>query len=87
MESRKNLMGGSEAGKLKMGVEMEKLKLVNKLYSIVHPSAYCSNASKIFDTGDLGQYLKADAPHDLASRPVAPIQVKQPNGQVLHSTK
>ena len=28
-----------------------------------------------------------DAPHDPASLTVSPIQVKQPNGQILHSTK
>ena len=28
-----------------------------------------------------------DAPHDLSIWPVAPIQVKQPNGQILQSTK
>ena len=68
-----------------MGVD--KLKLVDKLYSVVNPSTSRSNASSIADTGSSGHYLKVKAPHEIASRPVAPIQVKQPNGQILHSTK
>ena len=55
---------------------MEKLKLVNNLYYILHPSKYRSNASTIYDTCASGHYLKADAPHDLAIRKVAPIQSK-----------
>ena len=66
---------------------MEKLKLVNKIYSIVHPSTSRSDTSAIYDIGASGHYLKADAPHDLALRPVATIQVKQPNGKILQSTK
>ena len=41
---------------------VDKLKLVNKLYSVVHPSTYRSNASAISDTGASGNYLKVDAP-------------------------
>ena len=68
-------------------MRVEKLKLVNNLYPVVHPSTFRSNSFVISDTGASGHYLKADAPHELASRPVAPIQVKQPNGQILHYTE
>ena len=64
-----------------------KIKLVNKLNSILHPSASLSNASPIADTSASVHYLRADAPNDLAIRPLAPIQVKQPNGQKLKFTK
>ena len=66
---------------------MDKLKLLNNLYSIVNPYTSYSNASAIADTGASGHYLKAEALRDLVSQPVAPIQVKQPNRQILHSTK
>ena len=66
---------------------LDKLKLVNNLYSVLHPSTSHSKASTIVDTGASGHYLKADAAHDLASWSVAPIQVKQTNGQILHSNK
>ena len=66
---------------------MGKFKLLNNLYSIVHPYTYRRNSSAIADTGASGHYLKAGAPHDLASHPVSPIQVKQPNGKILNSTK
>ena len=66
---------------------MDKLKVVNNLYFVVHPYKSYINASSITDTGPSGQYLKSDATHNLASWPVAPIQVKQPNGQILHYTK
>ena len=65
---------------------MKTLKLVNNLYSVVHTSLYHSNAPAIADTGAYGHYLKADAPHDLALQPVAPIKLKQPNDQILKST-
>ena len=65
----------------------DKLKFVNNLYCIVNPSTSLSNASEIDDAGASGHYLKAEAPHDIASRSVAPIQLKQPNGQILYSTK
>ena len=68
-----------------MGVDT--LKLVHNLYSVVNTSPSRSNASALADTGASGHYLKSEAPHELASRPVAPIQAKQPNGQILHSTK
>ena len=66
---------------------MNKLKLVNNLYYVVNLSTSCSNTSAIADTGASLHDLKVDAPHELVSRPVAPIQVKQPNGQILQSTK
>ena len=66
---------------------MEKLKLVNNLYSLLTPYTYRGNESSIADTGASGHYLKADSPHDIAIWPVAPIQVKQPNGQILQPTK
>ena len=66
---------------------VDKLKLVNNLYSILNSYTSRINASLIADTGASGYYLKADAPHNLASWPVATIQVKQPNVQILHSTK
>ena len=68
-------------------MEVDKLNLVSKLYSIFNPSTFRSNTSEISDTGASGNDLKADAPHDLASKPVAPIQANQPNGQILRSTK
>ena len=66
---------------------MDKLKVVNNLYSVVHTCTLSSNSSAIADTGASGNNLKADATHDLASWPVEPIQVKQPNGQILYSTR
>ena len=66
---------------------MDRLKILNNLYSVVNPYISHSNASSIVDTGASGHYLKAEAPHELASWPVAQIQVKQPNGKILHSTK
>ena len=66
---------------------MDKLKLVNNLHFIVNPYTYLSNESAISDTGASGHYLKAEAPNELASGPVAPIKVKQPNVQILNSTK
>ena len=83
----KTITEGSKAGKLhsRMGVDI--LRIVNNLYSVVHSSTSRSNASAISDTGASGYYLKVDAPHDLASRTVALIQEKQPNGKILHSTK
>ena len=68
-------------------MRVDKIKLVNNLYSIINPSTYCSNASEISDKGASGDYLKAEAPRELASLTVAPIQLKQPNCQILHSTK
>ena len=68
-------------------MRVDKIKLVNNLYYIINPSTYCSNASEISDKGASGDYLKAEAPRELASITVAPIQVKQPNVQILHSTK
>ena len=68
-----------------MGVD--KLKLVNNLYSVVNPSSSRNDESGIDDTGASGNYLKADVSHEFASWPVVPIQEKQPNVQVLHSTK
>ena len=85
--SQKNIMGGSEAGKWYIEMGMAHLKLVNNPYSVLHPSTSCSNECAIADTGASGNYLKTDAPHDLAIRPVSLIQVKQPNGQILQSTK
>ena len=49
----------------------------------MNPYTSRSNASAISEKVASGQYLKADALHELASRPVAPIQVKRPNGQIL----
>ena len=66
---------------------MNRLEFLNHLYCVVNPSTYHSNESSIYDIAASGQYLKAEAPHDLTSRTVAPIQVKQPNGPILHSTK
>ena len=66
---------------------VDKLKLLNNLYYVVNPYTSHSNASAIADTGASGHYLKAEALRDLVSQPVAPIQVKQPNGQILHYTK
>ena len=79
-------MGGSEAGKLHMGMEMEALKLVNNLYSVLHTYTSHINESDIADTDASVNYLKADATHDLEIRPVATIQAKQPNGQIIQST-
>ena len=45
------------------------------------------NTSAIADTGASGNYLKANAPHEIVIKLVAPIQVKQPNGQILKSAK
>ena len=56
-----------------MGMGMAKLKLINKLYSILPPSTSRSNESYTADTGVSGHFLKADAPNDIAIRPVAPI--------------
>ena len=53
---------------------MDRLKILNNLYSVVNPYTYRSNPSAIADTGALGHYMKADAPHELAPRPVATIQ-------------
>ena len=83
----KNIMGGSEAGKWHMGMGMAKLKLINNLYSVLNPSTSHRNESAIANTGASGNYLKTDAPHDIEIRPVAPIQVKQPTGKILQSTK
>ena len=80
-------MGGSEAGKLRMGMEMETLKLVNNLYSVLHTYTSRINESDIADTGASGHYMKSDATHELAIRPVAPIQVNQRSGQILQYTK
>ena len=66
---------------------VDKLKLVNNLYSVVNTYTYPSNSPLIADKGASGHYLKANAPHDLASRPVAPVQVKEQNVQILQSTK
>ena len=63
------------------------IKLVNILYSIIHPSTSRSNESAISDIGAPVHYLKADAPHALSMRTVAPIQVKQINIQILQSPK
>ena len=71
-----------------MGMGMVKLKLVKNLYYLLPSSKSHSNESSIADTGTPGQYyLKADAPHDIEIRSVAPIQVKQPNVQILQYTK
>ena len=83
----KNNMGGSEKEKLHSRIGVDNLKVVNNLYSVVHTSKSFIYASSITDTGASEHYLKADATHDLASWPVEPIQVKQPNVQILHSTK
>ena len=80
-------MGGRKSGKWHSGVGVYKLKLINNLYCVVNPSTFRSNASVISDIGASGHYLKAEAPHDIVSWPVAQIQVKQPNGQILHFTK
>ena len=66
---------------------MKTFKLVNNLHYVIHSSISRSNASAIADTGASRNYLKADAPHDRAIWPVAPIKTKQPNGQILKSTK
>ena len=87
MASRKYIMGGGKAGKWHMGIGMKKLKLVNKLYSLIPPSTSHGNELAKADTGVSWHYLKADAPHDIAILPVSPINVKQPNGQILKSTK
>ena len=68
-------------------MRLDKLKLVNNLYYVVDTSTYRGNASEIADTAASGHYLKAESPRELVSLPVAPIQVKQPNVQILHSTK
>ena len=62
-------------------------KLLNNLYSLLHTSTSLRSKSDIAHTGALGNYLQADAPHDISIRPVAPIQAKQPNDQILQSTK
>ena len=66
---------------------MENIKVVNNLYSLLPTSTSHSNKSAIADTGSSGHYLKANAPHDISIHPVAPIQVNQPNGQILKYTK
>ena len=70
-----------------MGMWMEKLKLLNNFYSVLHPYASRSNEPAIADTGASGHYLKGDAQYDTAIRLVALIQGKQPNGQILQYTK
>ena len=66
---------------------MENIKLVNDLYSLLPTSTPCSKKSAIYDTGESGNFLHADKTHDIEIRPVAPIQVKYSNVQILHSTK
>ena len=66
---------------------MENIKLVNKLYSLLPTYKSHRNPSSIADTGASGNYTKVNAPHDIDIQQVAPIQVKQPNGQILQSTK
>ena len=80
-------MGGSKAGKWHIAMGVNKFKLENNLYSVVNTYTSCSNALAIANTDNLGHYLKADALHDLASRPVAPSEVKQPKYQILYSAK
>ena len=75
--TQQNIMGGNKAGKENRGMGVDKLKLVNKLYYLVNTYISRSNASAIAGTFSLGHYLKADAPHDLASRRVASIHVEQ----------
>ena len=62
---------------------MEKIKILNNLYSLVPTYKSHSNTSAISDTGASGHYLKANAPHDIAMQLLAPIQVRQKNGQIL----
>ena len=66
---------------------MENTELVNKLYSLLTTFTSYRNTSAIADTGASGHYLKSNSPHEVSIQPVAAIQVKQPNGQILKSAK
>ena len=66
---------------------MKNSKLVNNLYYLLPTYISHSNTSAIYDTGASGHYLKSNEPHEIAIQPVAPVQVKQPNGKSLQYNK
>ena len=66
---------------------MDNSKLVNNLYYLLPTSTLCRRKSAISDTGASGYYLQVDAPHGIAIQPVALIQAKILNGQLIQSTK
>ena len=58
-----------------------------RLYYLLPTSTSNRYISAIDYTGASRHHLKDNAPHDIAIHPVAPIQLKQPNVQILQSTK